>query len=74
MYTCHIINYSSSSPISSDISMISDITIDTDLTTDIVHTASKEVELEKGRYNRAARVYFHRKLPNRKRFLKRSLW
>ena len=44
--------------------MISDIAITTAPTTAIGNTASKEVELEGGRYNRAARGYCHRMLRN----------
>ena len=54
--------------------MISEIMIDTANTTAIGHTSSKEVEKEVGRYNRAARGYFNKRLPNVKICLKRSLW
>ena len=46
--------------------MILDIMIATALTTAIVHTSPKKVELEGGRYNRMARGYLHRRLPNGK--------
>ena len=72
--TCWILNYSSSSTRNSEISLISDITIDTAPTTAIGHMAWKEFELEGEIYNRAARGYCHRRLPNGKRCLKRSLW
>ena len=55
--TCRSLDYSSSSPHNSEISTISDITIATAPTTAIDHTASKEVQLEGGGYNRAARGY-----------------
>ena len=45
----------------------------TALTTDIDHMASKEVQLEGGRYNSVAMGYFYRKLPYGKRCRKRSL-
>ena len=53
--TCRSLNYSISSPCSSDISTILDITIATAPTTAIDHTAPKKVQLEGGRYNRATR-------------------
>ena len=74
VYTCRSFYYSSSSPCNSEIITISDITIATSPTTTIGHTASKEVELEGGRYNRAARGYCYRRLHNGNIFLKRSLW
>ena len=74
VYTCKIINYSSSSPRNSYISTISYIMIDTALTTAICYKAPKEVELEGGRYNMAARSYYHRRSPNGKICVKRSLW
>ena len=57
-----------------DISIISEITIANAPTTAIGHTDSKEVESEVGRYNRAARGYRYRRLPNGKICTKRSLW
>ena len=51
VFTCQILNYSSSSPCNSEISTISDITITTALTTAIYHMASKKIQLEGGRYN-----------------------
>ena len=54
---CQRISYSSSSPRNSEISSISYITIATALTTYIVHTSSKEVELEGGRYDSVANGY-----------------
>ena len=53
---------------------MSDITIDTDPTTDIDHADSKGFQLDRGRYNRAARGYCHIRLPNGSRCLNRSLW
>ena len=55
VYTCQRLIYSSSPPLNSDISTIFDITVVTDPTTSIGHTASNEVELEGGSYNRADR-------------------
>ena len=72
--TCRRLNYSNYSPRNSDISTISDITITTDPTTAIDHTYLKEVQVEGGRYNMAARGHCRSRLPNIKRFLKRSLW
>ena len=72
--TFQSLNYSSSSPRNSEIRTISDIKIATDPTTAIGHTASKEVKLEGGRYNRADRGYYNRRLPNGKICLTRSLW
>ena len=43
VFTCQILNYSSSSPCNSEISTISDITITTALTTAIYHMASKKI-------------------------------
>ena len=57
VFTYRNLNYYSSSPLNSDISTIPYITIAIALTTIIVHTDSKEVELEGGRYNRADRDY-----------------
>ena len=57
MSTCRSLDYSSYSPHNSKISTISDITITTAPTTAIGHTASKEVQLEGGEYNRSARGY-----------------
>ena len=57
VYTCHILNYSIYYPFNSEIITISDITIATAPTTAIGHTASKEVELEGRRDNRADMVY-----------------
>ena len=74
VFTCWNLNYYSSSPRNSEISTIPDITIATDWTTVIGHTDSKEVELDGGRYNRAARDYWYRRLPNGNICLKRSLW
>ena len=74
VYTCQRLKYPSSSPQNSDIRTISEITIATATTTAIGHTASKEVEKEGGRYNRAARGYCNRRLPNGKICPKRSLW
>ena len=54
---CQRISYSSSSPRNSEISSISYITIATAPTTYIVHTSSKEVELEGGRYDSVANGY-----------------
>ena len=48
-------NYSSSSTCNTETITISDITIATAPTTAIGHTASKEVELERGRHNGAPR-------------------
>ena len=42
-------------------------------TTAVGHTASNEVQLEGGRYNRATRGYFNRRLTNGNICLKRSL-
>ena len=72
--TWRSLNYSSSSPRNSEISTISDITIATDPTTAVDHTASKEVQLEGGGYNRVSKGYCHRRLPNGRRFVKRILW
>ena len=55
MYTCRILNYSSSSTLDSEISTVSDITIATAPTTAIGLTTSKEIQLEVGRYNREDR-------------------
>ena len=57
IYTCWRLNYYSYYNRNSEISTISDITIANALTYAIGHMASKEVELEGGRYNRAARGY-----------------
>ena len=57
VYIFRRLNYSSSSPCNSDISIISDIMIATAMNIAIGHTASKEVELEGGRYNRYPRGY-----------------
>ena len=54
--------------------MVSDIMIATTLTTAIGHTALKEFEVEVERYNRAARGYYYRMLPNLEIFLNKSLW
>ena len=64
VYTCRRFNYSSSSPHNSYIRTISDITITTAPTTAIGYTDLNEVYLEGGRYNREARGYYHRILPN----------
>ena len=73
VYTCRSLNYSISSPRNLEISTISDVMMATALTTDIDHMASKEVQLEGGRYNSVAMGYFYRKLPYGKRCRKRSL-
>ena len=72
--TCRSLNYSSSSTLNSEISIISEITIATANTTDIGHTVSKEVEKEVGRHNMADRGYCNRISPNGKRCLNSSLW
>ena len=46
--------------------MISDITITPSPTNAIGHTASKEVQFEGGKYNRANMGYCHRRLHNGK--------
>ena len=55
--TCRSLNYSSYYPRNSEISTILDITIATSPTTAIDQMASKEVQLEGGRYNRVDRGY-----------------
>ena len=57
VYTCQILNYSSSSPHNSEINTISYITIATAPTTAIGHKYLKGFELEVGTYNRADRGY-----------------
>ena len=53
--------------------MISDITIATATTTTIDRTDLREFEKAVGRYNRAVRGYYNRRLPNGKIFLKMIL-
>ena len=74
LYACRRLNYSISSPHNSDISTISDITTAIATTNDEGHASSKEFELEGRRYNRTARGYFHRILPNGRICLEKSLW
>ena len=57
VYTCWRISHYSSSPQNSEISTISDIMIATAPTTDIGYKDVKEIQLEGGRYNGAARSY-----------------
>ena len=54
VHTCRRLSYSSSSPHNSKISTISDITIATAPTNNSGHKDSKEVEVDRGRYNREA--------------------
>ena len=72
--TCHILNYSSSYPCSSQISTTLDIMIATATNTAIGHTSPEEVEKQGGRYNRVARGYCNRSSPNGKIFMNRILW